>query len=119
MSNTLRAAASVGLVVVVSVVLVVYRTAERAQDSNQWVMHTQEVLTAIETVLSTLVGAETTANSYLAAAWTRAPEPLDHAARSVHLSATRSSISRTSASFVDEVSGDFTVRAAMVSRWEV
>jgi hypothetical protein len=49
MSNTLRAAASVALVVVLSVVWVVYRTAERAQDSNQWVVHTQEVLTAIET----------------------------------------------------------------------
>ena len=79
MSHTLRAAASVALVVVLSVVWVVYRTAERAQDSNQWVVHTQEVLTAIETVLSTLVGAETTANSYLAAAGTRAPEPLDQA----------------------------------------
>jgi hypothetical protein len=37
----------------------------------------------------------------------------------VYLSATRSGISRTSASFEDEASGDFTVRAAMVSRWEV
>ena len=77
MSDTLRAAASVALIVVLSVVWVVYRTAERAQDSNQWVVHTQEVLTAIETVLSTLVSAETTASSYLAAAGTRTPEPLD------------------------------------------
>ena len=57
-SNVLRPAAVVALVVVASVAWVVYGTVERAQDSNQAVVHTQEVLTAIETVLSTLVEAE-------------------------------------------------------------
>ena len=63
MSHTLRAATLVAFVVVSSVVWVVYRTVERAQDSNQAVVHTQEVLTAIESVLSTLVDAESAARS--------------------------------------------------------
>ena len=66
-SNVLRAAAVVAFVVVASVVWVVYGTVERAQDSNQGVVHTQEVLTAIETVLSTLVEAESAARSDLSA----------------------------------------------------
>ena len=49
MSNTIRAIRAVALVafvVVSSVVWVVYRTVGRAQDSNQAIVHTQEVLTA-------------------------------------------------------------------------
>ena len=71
----------VALVAVSAVVWVVYRTVERAQDSNQAVVHTQEVLTAIETVLSALVDAESAARSGLASAGI--PEPLDRARRTI------------------------------------
>ena len=81
MSHTLRAAILAALVFVLAVVWVVYRTAERAQDSNQWVVHTQEVLKAIESVLSTLVDTESTVSSYLASAGDRGPDPLDQAER--------------------------------------
>src|SRR5512134_486225 len=87
MSNTLRAATLVALVVVSAVVWVVYRTVERAQDSNQSVVHTQEVLAALETVLSTLVDAESAARSDLASAG--APEPLDRAERTIDTDVTR------------------------------
>lgn len=83
MPNTLRAAALVAFVVVSSVVWVVYRTVERAQASNQAIVHTQEVLTAIETVLSTLVNAEGAARSDVASAGDRGPEPLDRAERTI------------------------------------
>jgi PAS domain S-box-containing protein len=83
MGNTLRAASVVALIIVSSVVLVVYRTVERAQDSNQAVAHTQEVLTAIETVLSTLVDAESAVRSYLASAQDRGIQSLDRAERTM------------------------------------
>lgn len=86
-SNVLRAAAVVALVVVASVVWVVYGTVERAQDSNQAVVHTQEVLTAIETVLSTLVETESAGRSDPAAA--APPEQLDRAERTIDTDVTR------------------------------
>jgi CHASE3 domain sensor protein len=52
-------------VVVFLLLWVVYRSVERAEDSNRRVVHTQEVLTAIDTVLSTLVEAEGATRSYL------------------------------------------------------
>jgi PAS domain S-box-containing protein len=84
MSNTVRAAALTAFVTVLAVVWVVYRTAELAQDSNQSVVHTQEVLTAIETVLSTLVDAESATSAYLASAGDRGPEALDQIERTLN-----------------------------------
>jgi len=81
MTNSLRALAAVALAVVLSIVWVVYRTVERAQDSNQWVVHTQEVLTAIETVLSKMVDAESAVRSYLTSADEKTLEPLGRAQR--------------------------------------
>ena len=87
MSNTLRAAALAALVVVSAVVWVVYRTVERAQDSTQAVVHTQEVLTALETVLSMLVDAESAARTALVSPGT--PEPLARVERTLDTDITR------------------------------
>ena len=62
------------------------RLCEASQDSNQWVVHTQEGLTAIETVLSTLVDAEATRGDLASA---RAPELLDRAERTIDIDVTR------------------------------
>jgi two-component system sensor kinase FixL len=83
MSNTLRGAALVALVVVLAVVWVVYRTIERAQDSNLRVVHTQEVLTAIEGVLSTLVDAEGAVGGYLTSSDDQALAPFERAQRTM------------------------------------
>ena len=58
-SRPLRGAAVLAIIAVSSVVWVVHRTVQRSQASNEWVVHTQEVLTAIESVLATM--------------WTRTP----------------------------------------------
>ena len=58
-SRTLRAAAALTIIAVLSVVWVVHRTIQRSQASNERVAHTQEVLTAIESVLATIVDADT------------------------------------------------------------
>jgi PAS domain S-box-containing protein len=58
-SRTLRGAAVLAVIAVVSVVWVVHRTVQRSQTSNEWVVHTQQVLTAIEHVLATIVDADT------------------------------------------------------------
>jgi PAS domain S-box-containing protein len=89
MSNTLRAAALVAFVVVLSVVWVVFRTIERAQDSDQRVIHTQEVLTAIEGVLSTLVDAGSAVRSYLISADDRALELFERAQRTMDVDLNR------------------------------
>jgi two-component system, LuxR family, sensor kinase FixL len=81
MSNSLRATAIVALAVVLSIVWVVYRTVERTQDSNQWVVHTQEVLTGIEAVLSTAVDAESAVRRYLTSGDEKALAPFDRARR--------------------------------------
>jgi hypothetical protein len=60
-SRTLREEAVLAIIAVVSVVWVVHRTVQRSQASNEWVVHTQEVLTTIETVLATIVDAAGTA----------------------------------------------------------
>jgi PAS domain S-box-containing protein len=62
-SRTLRGAAALAIIAVLSVVWVVHRTVQRSQASNERVVHTQEVLTAIESVLATIVDADTTARS--------------------------------------------------------
>ena len=58
-SRTLRGAAVLAIIAVVSVVWVVHCTVQRSQASNEWVVHTQEVLTAIDSVLATIVEADT------------------------------------------------------------
>ena len=80
-SHTLRAAAVLAVVVVVSVVVVVYRTVEQAQASNQWVVHTQEVLTSLETVLAALMDGEGAVRSYLPSSDVRTLQALDRAER--------------------------------------
>ena len=58
-SRTLRGAAALTVIVVLSMVWVVHRTIQGSQASHERVAHTQEVLTAIESVLATIVDADT------------------------------------------------------------
>ena len=121
LSNTLRTAALVAFGVVSSVVWVVYRTVERAQDSNQAVVHTQEVLTAFETVLSTLVDAEGATRSGLASAG--APEPLDRAGRTIDTDVNRlATLTRdnpTQQTNVEQLRQDATrTLAALRAQWD-
>lgn len=62
-SRTLRGAAARAIIAVLSVVWVVHRTIQRSQPSNERVVRTQEVLTAIESVLATIVEADTAVHS--------------------------------------------------------
>ena len=78
---TLRWASVVAVIVILSVVWVANRTVEQAQVSNQWIVHTQAVLAASETVLATVVDAETAVRSYASPADVRALEPLERAER--------------------------------------
>ena len=80
-SHTLRAAAVLAVVVVVSVVWVVYRTVEQAQVSDQLVLHTQEVLTSLEAVLATVLDADGAVRGFTASADSRTLEPFDRAER--------------------------------------
>jgi PAS domain S-box-containing protein len=80
-AHTIRGAAAVAVVVVLCVVWVVYRTAEQARASNQWVVHTQEVLTSLEAVLATLMDGEGAVRSYLPSSDVHTLEPLDRAER--------------------------------------
>ncbi len=83
MSDMLRGAAFSALVVISIMVWAIYRTVERAQDSNQWVVHTQEVLTAIDGPLSTVVDAESSVRRYLSSADPQDLEPLARADRTI------------------------------------
>jgi len=58
-SRTLRGAAALTIIAVLSMVCVVHRTIQGSQASHERVAHTQEVLTAIESVLATIVDADT------------------------------------------------------------
>ena len=80
-SHTLRAAAVLAVVVVVSVVWVVYRTVEQAQVSDRLVLHTQEVLTSLEALLATVVDADGAVRGFTASADSRTLEPFDRAER--------------------------------------
>ena len=80
-SHTLRAAAILAVVVVVSVVAVVYRTVEQAQVSDQSVPHTQEVVTSLEAVLATVLDADVAVRRFTASSDSRALEPFDRAER--------------------------------------
>jgi PAS domain S-box-containing protein len=82
-SRTLRGAAVLAIIAVVSVVWVVHRTVQRSQASNEWVVHTQEVLTAIESVLATIVDADTAVRSGVSSADARNLTALGQTARTV------------------------------------
>jgi CHASE3 domain sensor protein len=88
MAHTLRAAAFLALVAVSSMVWVVFRTVDQVQDSDRAVVHTQEVLTAIETVLSTLVDAASAAPD-MGSVGAPGDEQLDRADRSIDTDVTR------------------------------
>ena len=81
--HTLRAAAVLAIIAVVSVVWVVHRTVQRSQASNERVVHTQEVLTAIESVLATIVDADTAVRSDVSSADARNLTALGQTARTV------------------------------------
>jgi signal transduction histidine kinase len=83
MSNLLRWAAVLAIVVVSSAAWIVSRTIQRAQSSTQRAAHTQEVLTAIDTVLSTVVDAESVVRGYVTSADERALKPFDRAQRTI------------------------------------
>jgi two-component system sensor kinase FixL len=82
-SRTLRGSAVLAIIAVVSVVWVVHHTVQRSQASTEWVVHTQEVLTAIENVLSTIVDADTAVRSGASSADARNLTALGQAARTV------------------------------------
>jgi PAS domain S-box-containing protein len=82
-SRTLRGASVLAIIAVVSVVWVVHRTVQRSQASNEWVVHTQEVLTAIESVLATIVDADTAVRSGVSSADARNLTALGQTARTV------------------------------------
>jgi PAS domain S-box-containing protein len=88
-SRTLRGAAVLAIIAVVSVVWVVHRTVQRSQASNEWVVHTQEVLTAIESVLATIVDADTAVRSGVSSADARNLTTLGHTARTVDAEVSR------------------------------
>ena len=81
--DTLRGLALVALAVVASVVWLVYHTIELAQNSHQRVAHTQEVLMAVESVLSTLADTGRDTRRYLTSTEDRQPDQLDRAEHSL------------------------------------
>ncbi len=82
-SRTLRGAAVLAIIAVSSVVWVVHRTIQRSQASNERVVHTQEVLTAIESVLATIVDADTSVRSTLSSGDARNLTALGQTARTI------------------------------------
>ena len=70
-------------------VWVVHRTVQRSQASNERVVHTQEVLTAIESVLATIVDADTAVRSAVSSADARNLTTLGHTARTVDAEVSR------------------------------
>jgi CHASE3 domain sensor protein len=78
---------------------VVYRSIERAQDSNQRVVLTQEVLSAIEVVLSTVVDADSAGRSHLTSPDARSLEPFERGQRTID-----AGLSRLAALTVDKAS---------------
>jgi PAS domain S-box-containing protein len=80
-SHTLGAAAVLAVVVVASVVWVVYRTVVHAQVSEQSVLHTQEVLTSLEAVLTTVLDADVAVRRFTASSDSQTLEPFDRAER--------------------------------------
>ena len=95
-SRTLRGAAVLAIIAFLSVVWVVHRTVQRSRASNERVVHTQGVLTAIESMLATIVDADTAVRGSVSSAETRNLEALGHTARALD-----ADISRLAALTVD------------------
>jgi len=83
MSNPLRWAVVLAVVLVSAGLWAVQRTIQRAQTSSQWVVHTQEVLTAIELPLSSVVDAGSAVRRYVTSGDPRDLEPLERAERTM------------------------------------
>lgn len=64
---------------VVVVTFLAYRAVERSRESNAWLLHTQEVLAALQTALATSVDAETGVRGYLVVGDSRYLEPFERA----------------------------------------
>ncbi len=78
----LRGAIGLTLVVVAAVTWTVYRAVRQANESTQWVAHTQEVLAELDTLTGTLVAAESTVVDTAPAANGRIGLALEQADRS-------------------------------------
>src|SRR6185295_8333887 len=77
------AALALPIAAVIVVTLFAYRTIERGRDSNRWLLHTQEVLTTLQTALATSVDAETAVRGYLIVGDTSSLEPFARAESSL------------------------------------
>jgi len=66
-------------IALLAVSVVGYRTVRRAHDANQSVVHTYQVLHALENVLTTMVDAETGTRGYGVTRLSRYLEPFEHA----------------------------------------
>ena len=62
---------------VIAVTFVAHRAIERGNESNEWLLHTQEVLTTLQTALATAVDAETGVRGYLILGELESLEPFD------------------------------------------
>ena len=80
-SNTLRGVAVVAILAALAVVWLAHRTVQRAEESNQWIVHTQAVLTAIDAIGALVGDADSAAHSYTRSVDARSLEPLDRAER--------------------------------------
>ena len=94
------------MVVVLSVVWTVNRTVQRARASNQWVVHTQEVLTAIEAVLAKVADGESAVRGYVSSGDARVLEPLDRTERTID-----TDVDRLAALTADNPSQQFRITA--------
>jgi hypothetical protein len=88
-SRIVREAAVLAIIAVLSIVWVVHRTVQRSQASNERVVHTQEVLTAIESVLATIVDTDTAVRRSVSSAEARNLTALGQTARSVDVNISR------------------------------
>jgi signal transduction histidine kinase/ActR/RegA family two-component response regulator len=68
---------------VIVVTFLAYRAVERTRESNAWLLHTQEVLAALQTTLATSVDAETGVRGYLIVERARYLEPFERAEASL------------------------------------
>jgi signal transduction histidine kinase/ActR/RegA family two-component response regulator len=68
---------------IIVVTFLAYRAVERSRESNAWLLHTQEVLAALQTALATSVDAETGVRGYLVVGNSRYLEPFERAEASL------------------------------------
>jgi PAS domain S-box-containing protein len=83
MSRLLGVAIALVFVLVSFGTWVIYRAVERAQDSNRWVAHTQEVMAAIEGALSEVVDADNAVRRFRSSGDATALAPLERAERAI------------------------------------